>query len=63
MKILDNFMVECSVLLIGAIKAIVKNASGIVFTLKQGVLTWPLTYGNNRPALISVASIKDACYL
>jgi hypothetical protein len=61
MKILVNFMIRCSFLLIEAINAILKNASGIVFTLKQGVLTWFLTVGNNRPALISIASIKDSC--
>ena len=61
MKILDNFLVECSVPLVDAMKAIEKNASGIVFTVNQGVLAGSLTDGDIRRALISGASLNDTC--
>jgi perosamine synthetase len=59
MKMLDGFLVEYSASLIDAMRAIEKNASGIVFTVNQGVLVGSLTDGDVRRALISGASLND----
>lgn len=57
---LDSFLVEYSTSLIDVMRAIEKNASGIIFTVNQGVLVGSLTDGDVRRALISGASLNDS---
>ena len=59
MKLLDSFLLEQTKPLIDAMRAIEKNAAGIVFTVQAGVLVGSLTDGDIRRALIAGASLSD----
>ena len=61
MKLLDSFLVEDTASLVEAMQAIEINASGIVFTIRDGILVGSLSDGDIRRALISGASVESAC--
>lgn len=61
MKLLDGFLIEVTASLFEAMQAIEINASGIVFTIREGILEGSLSDGDIRRALISGASLDYPC--